>query len=118
MTPFDPTSAMLDPAAAGRRLEAIDQALFGLRTFRAEVERVRPGLMLDRIDGWHSDAAGLYADRATEVRYALAGAEHLLLEAETELAAELERVRAAGAVGGVAGAATPRDGVSVTGVHR
>lgn len=94
MNPFDPLLVSHDAVVADRRLEALDQVLFGLRAFRAEVERVRPGLLLDRVEGWHSAAADLYAGRAAEVRYALAGAEQLLLDAEAEVVAERERERA------------------------
>jgi hypothetical protein len=94
VTSFDLDLAALDAGAIAQRLEAIDQALFGLRAFLAEVERVRPGLVIDRIDGWHSVAADLYSGRAAEVRYSLAGAEQLLRDAEAELVAARERVQA------------------------
>lgn len=119
MIPLDPLLVSHDASVADRRLEALDQVLFGLRAFRAEVERVRPGLVLDRIDGWHSAAADLYSGRAAEVRYALAGAEQLLLEAEAELSAERERGRAAltGASPHASGP-TPPDPVSPAGPER
>ncbi|GAA1058952.1 hypothetical protein [Agromyces bracchium] len=85
----------LSPASAELRLAAIEQALFALRRLRVEVEQVRPGLVLERLDGWHDDAAALYADRALELRFALAGAEHGLLDAEQALVAERERAREA-----------------------
>ncbi len=85
----------LSPASAELRLEAIEQALFALRRLRVEVESVRPGLVLERLDGWHDDAADLYAERARELRFALAGAEGALVDAETRLVAERERAREA-----------------------
>ena len=119
MNPFDPLLLSHDAVVADRRLEALDQVLFGLRGFRAEVERVRPGLLLDRVDGWHSAAADLYAGRAAEVRYALAGAEQLLLDAEAEVVAERERVRAARIVPSPhASGPTPPDPVSQAGPGR
>jgi hypothetical protein len=119
VSPFDPFLLAHDAAAADRRLEAIDQTLFGLRAFRAEVEQVRPGLVLERIDGWHSAAADLYSGRAAEVRYSLAGAERLLLDAEAELVAERERVRAARPAASLHGSGpTPADPVSMAGPAR
>lgn len=119
MIPFDPLLGSHDAVVADRRLEALDQVLFGLRAFRAEVERVRPGLVLDRIDGWHSAAAALYSERAAEVRYSLAGAEQLLLDAEAELVAERERGRAAlTAASPHASGPTPPDPVSPAGPGR
>ena len=122
MTPFDLPHAALDSAAADRRIEAIERALLTVRALRAEVERVRPGLLLERIDGWHSDAAELYAARALEVRYSLAGAEQVLLDAEAELEAELEaerrRVPAVRAGGMEVGDSTPGDQVSPPGARR
>ena len=116
--PFDLPHAALDGAAADRRLEAIERALLTVRALRAEVERVRPGLLLERIDGWHSDAAELYAARALEVRYSLAGAEQVLLEAESELEAERQRAHAARAGAMEVGDSTPRDQVSPAGARR
>ncbi|MRX43751.1 hypothetical protein [Agromyces kandeliae] len=87
----------LSPAAAELRLGAIDRALIALRRLRVEVEQVRPGLVLERLDGWHDDAADLYADRARELRFALAGAERSLLDAEDRLVVERERAREADA---------------------
>ncbi|MFC9917188.1 hypothetical protein [Agromyces binzhouensis] len=88
-------STSASPAAAELRLGAIDQALWALRRLRVEVEQVRPGLVLERLEGWHDDAAELYADRARELRFALAGAERSLLDAEDRLAVERERAREA-----------------------
>ncbi|GAA1058008.1 hypothetical protein GCM10017608_04110 [Agromyces luteolus] len=88
-------SASVSPAVAALRLGAVEQALLALRRLRVEVEQVRPGLVLDRIDGWHADAADLYAERARELRFALAGAEQALLDAEARLEVEHERARAA-----------------------
>lgn len=119
MIPLDPLLVSHDAVVADRRIEALDQVLFGLRAFRAEVERVRPGLVLDRIDGWHSAAADLYSGRAAEVRYALAGAEQLLLDAEAELVAERERGRAAlTSASPHASGPTPPDPVSPAGPER
>ena len=119
MIPLDPLLISNGAVVCDRRLEALDQVLFGLRAFLAEVERVRPGLVLDRIDGWHSAAADLYSGRAAEVRYALAGAEQLLLDAEAELVAELERGRAAlTAASPHASGPTPPDPVSPAGAER
>ncbi|WP_438853413.1 hypothetical protein [Agromyces sp. M3QZ16-3] len=84
-----PTS--LSPASAELRLGTIEQALLALRRLRVEVEQVAPGLVLERLDGWHDDAADLYADRARELRLALAGAGRALFEAEHGLVAERER---------------------------
>jgi hypothetical protein len=94
---FQYSSAAFDPAAAERRLEELEQVLYALRRLRAEVESVRPGLVLDRVAGWHSGAAELYAERAFEVRYALAGAERSLEDAELELTSERYRLHAAAA---------------------
>lgn len=121
MIPLDPLLISNGAVVCDRRLEALDQVLFGLRAFLAEVERVRPGLVLDRIDGWHSAAADLYSGRAAEVRYALAGAEQLLLDAEAELVAERERGRGRAAL--VADSPhvpgpTPPDPVSPAGAER
>lgn len=113
-----PPPAALEGAAADRRLEAIERALLTLRALRAEVEHVRPGLVLERIDGWHSDAAELYAARALEVRYSLAGAEQVLLEAESELEAERRLANAARAGDVGVGGATPGDQVSPAGAWR
>lgn len=118
MIPIDPLLVSHDASVADRRLEALDQVLFGLRAFRAEVERVRPGLVLDRIDGWHSAAADLYSGRAAEVRYALAGAEQLLLDAEAGLVAEREHERGRAALTAAsphASGPTPPDPVSSMG---
>ncbi|WP_401000582.1 hypothetical protein [Agromyces sp. GXQ0307] len=88
-------STSLSPASAALRLAAIEQALAALRRLRVEVEQIRPGLVLERLDGWHDDAAELYAHRARELRFALAGAEQGLLDAEHGLVAERERAREA-----------------------
>lgn|GEM_PF-2635245 len=88
-------SAPVSAAVAALRLGAIEQTLLALRTLRVEVELVRPGLVLERIDGWHADAAELHAERASELRLALAGAEQALLDAEAGLEVERERARVA-----------------------
>ncbi|MBM7502855.1 hypothetical protein ACFPER_05190 [Agromyces aurantiacus] len=109
--PFHPTAGV----AADRLLDALDHLLFGLRAFRAEVERVQPGLVLERIDGWHSGAADHYADRTTEVRVAVAGAERFLLDAEAAIAIARERARTAQAAAIAAALATPDGAMSPTG---
>lgn len=117
VTPFDLPHAALDGAATDR-LEAIERALLTVRALRAEVEHVRPGLVLDRIEGWHSDAAELYAGRALELRYSLAGAERMLLDAESELDAQRRRALSAHPGGVHADGSTPGDQVSPAGVRR
>jgi hypothetical protein len=62
------------------------------------VELTQPGLLLDRLEGWHSGAADQYAERVLDVRLGLAGAVHLLAASEREVDAALERVRASGAL--------------------
>jgi hypothetical protein len=118
VTPFDLSHGALDGASAADRLEAIERALMTLRALRAEVEHVRPGLLLERIDGWHSDAAERYAGRALEVRYSLAGAEQVLLDAESELEAERRRALSARSGGVDADGSTPGDRVSPEGTRR
>jgi hypothetical protein len=118
VTPFDLSHVALDGAAAADRLEAIERALMTLRALRAEVEHVRPGLLLERIDGWHSDAAERYAGRALEVRYSLAGAEQVLLDAESELEAARRRALSARPGGVDADGSTPGDRVSPEGARR
>lgn len=118
VTPSELPHAALDAAASDRRLEAIERALMAVRALRAEVEHVRPGLVLERVDGWHSDTAELYGARAVEVRYALAGAERVLLEAESELEAARRRAHAARAGGVEVGSLTPGDQVSSAGARR
>jgi hypothetical protein len=118
VTPFDLPHAALDGPAADRRLEAIERALLTVRALRVEVEHVRPGLVRERIVGWHSDAAELYGARALEVRYSLAGAEQVLLDAEAELEAEQRHANAAGAGGVGVGGTTPGDQVPPAGARR
>lgn len=99
------------------RLDELERALLAVRRLRVEVEHVRPGLVLERIEGWHADAADLYAERASELRYALAGAERALLDAEGRLAVERERARDAVTAAAMA-AATPDRPVSWMGGGR
>jgi hypothetical protein len=95
-----PADPQVDAAAARRahRLDAIERELFALRKLRAEVDLVRPGLLLDRLEGWHSAAAEHYAERVVDVRLGLAGAVHLLATAERSLGAALEHARRGGAL--------------------
>ncbi|WP_430646784.1 hypothetical protein [Agromyces sp. GXS1127] len=102
------------PAA---RLDALERALVALRRLRVEVEHVRPGLVLERIEGWHAEAADRYAGRAGELRLALAGAERSLLDAEGRLEVERERTRDAVTAAALA-AATPDRPVSAAGAGR
>lgn len=83
-------------ARDARRAEALQRELYALRTLRAEVEAMQPGLLLERLDGWHAAAAEHYAERVRDVRLGIAGAEHLLAEADRAVAAALERARAGG----------------------
>jgi hypothetical protein len=90
-----------DAAAESRRQHraaALERELFALRRLRAEVELMQPGLLLDRLEGWHSGAAVRYAERVLDVRLGLAGSVHLLGAAEHQVEAALERVRARGAL--------------------
>jgi hypothetical protein len=114
VTPFDagiPAVAAGTPAAVAlalaRRIDTLERDLIALRRLRVEVEQVRPGLVLERIEGWHADAADLYADRARDLRIALAGAEQSLLDAERRLGAEVERARLTQAAGVHGSGATP-----------
>jgi hypothetical protein len=75
------------------RAEALERELVVVRVLRAEVEQLQPGLLLEQLDGWHAGAAEHYAERVREIRLTLAGAEHLLLEAERALCAALELLR-------------------------
>ena len=83
-------------ARDARRAEALQRELYALRTLRAEVEAMQPGLLLERLDGWHAGAAEHYAERVRDVRLGIAGAEHLLADADRAVAAALERARAGG----------------------
>jgi hypothetical protein len=75
-------------------VEALERELTVLRMLRVEVEQFRPGLLPDDgTDGWRSSAAERYAERLDELRIALAGAERLLLDAESGLVRHLERLR-------------------------
>jgi hypothetical protein len=89
-------SALAAIADAERRAEALERELYALRTLRAEVEAMQPGLLLERLDGWHAGAAEHYAERVRDVRLGLAGAEHLLADAERAVVTALERSRAGG----------------------
>lgn len=89
-------SAAAVTVGAERRAEALERELYALRTLRAEVEAMQPGLLLERLDGWHAGAAEHYAERIRDVRLGLAGAEHLLTDAERAVAVALERSRAEG----------------------
>jgi hypothetical protein len=91
-----PDPHAVDLAGRAQRVEALERELFSLRRLRGEVELMQPGLLLDRLEGWHSGAAELYAERVLDVRLALAGAIHLLAAAERALGAALERARASG----------------------
>jgi hypothetical protein len=74
--------------------QAIERELTVLRMLRVEVEQFRPGLLPDDgTDGWRSIAADRYAERLDEVRIAVAGAERLLLDAESGLVEHLDRLR-------------------------
>ncbi|MGR0218797.1 hypothetical protein [Agromyces sp. ZXT2-6] len=94
----DATPAVLDAARRSRRADALERELYAVRTLRAEVELMQPGLLLDRLEGWHAGAAEHYAERVRDVRLALAGAAHLLATTERALAAALERERTSWAV--------------------
>lgn len=83
-------------AEAERRAHALERELYALRTLRAEVDAMRPGLLLEQLDGWHATAAEHYAERVRDVRLGLAGAEHLLADAERAVVTALERSRAGG----------------------
>lgn len=89
-------SAVAAIAEAERRAHALECELYALRTLRAEVDAMRPGLLLDQLDGWHAGAAEHYAERVRDVRLGIAGAEHLLAAAERAVAIALERSRVAG----------------------
>ncbi|MGR2752328.1 hypothetical protein [Agromyces arachidis] len=96
MLPITHGPAAADAATAARsqaRAEALERELHVLRVLRAEVERAQPGLILEQVDGWHSGAARHYLDRVRDLRLALAGAVHLLAEAEEVVAAEHARSR-------------------------
>ncbi|MEI5584579.1 MULTISPECIES: hypothetical protein [unclassified Agromyces] len=82
---------------ASRRAEALERELLAVRVLRVEVEQMRAGLLLDRLDGWHAGAAENYAGRVREIRVAIAGAEHLVREAEGALVAALDHARRNGA---------------------
>lgn len=89
-------TALAAIAEAERRAQALERELYALRTLRAEVDAMRPGLLLERLDGWHAGAAEHYAERVRDVRLGLAGAEHLLADAERAVLRALERSRAGG----------------------
>lgn len=92
----DPHHASAPIAGEARRAEALERELYALRTLRAEVELMQPGLLIERLDGWHSGAAEHYAERVTDVRLGLAAAEHLLADAERSVAVALRQARADG----------------------
>jgi hypothetical protein len=92
----DPRADAVDLARRAQRAEALERELFALRRLRAEVELTQPGLLLDRLEGWHSGAAEQYAERVLDVRLGLAGAMHLLAAAERVIGAALDRARASG----------------------
>jgi hypothetical protein len=79
------------------RAEALEHELFAIRRLRVEVELTQPGLLLERLEGWHSGAAEHYAERVRDVRLGLAGAVHLLTATESAVAEAVELVRARGA---------------------
>jgi hypothetical protein len=89
-------SAFAAIAEAERRAQALERELYALRILRAEVDAMQPGLLLEQLDGWHAGAAEHYAERVRDVRLGLAGAEHLLADAERAVATALERSRAGG----------------------
>lgn len=89
-------SAFAAIAEAERRAQALERELYALRTLRAEVDAMRPGLLLEQLDGWRAGAAEHYAERVRDVRLGLAGAEYLLADAEGAVATALERSRAGG----------------------
>jgi hypothetical protein len=100
VSPPDPhlDAASLHLAARAHRAEALERELFALRRLRAEIELMQPGLLLERLEGWHAGAADHYAERVLDVRLALAGAMHLLSTAERSLDVALDRLRAGGGV--------------------
>ncbi|HEX6955487.1 MAG TPA: hypothetical protein VF156_11460 [Agromyces sp.] len=96
MTSTDPHLAPEATTRHARLAEALRRELYALRTLRAEVEAMQPGLLPERIDGWHAGAAEYYAERVRDVRLGIAGAQHLLADAERAVAVALEGSRAGG----------------------
>lgn len=95
--PIDATVAAHAAALTMRRAEALERELYAVRLLLAEVQQLRPGLLLDRLDGWHAGAADHYAERVRDIRLALAGTEHVMHDAEHALAAGVDALRRRGA---------------------
>ncbi|UIP60075.1 hypothetical protein [Agromyces marinus] len=69
---------------AARRREMLEPELLALRVLRAEIACVRPGLLVERVEGWQSLAGDRYADLMRDLAGALADAETELERAERE----------------------------------